>query len=424
MSARYLRVAAGAAAIVLGAIACSEGSVLGEVLSDDEDAAAPAPIPGEDASTSDVEDAGSSDGAIPGDVDADVDAADAGKTCTDEGWCHVLVPEGQTLRALWGDGQGTVWTVSDEGNILRWNGTAWVTSYAAGVPLFTIWGSGPTDLWAGGGAMPSGSDIEPGVLLHGTGPSPSSITWTKIATEVTVRSIWGTSATDVYAVASAPDRVETADPSYLLHHAGPTMDDGSSGWTVDPLSTEIPAHFDRVWGTSADDLWVSGRVRVSTSMVRGQVVHRVRDGSGGARWRIEQPAHLTFSETKTQTIGFSVSPTRAYLVGFTSDFAGNGDLHTGVSDGGDAPFTWTVTSSFDTGPGTQVLSTAWGLSPSEIWLAGEQGRLRRWDGQTWHIAAVSLDGLPFQKAIHAIWGSGSDDIWAVGAGIALHKVKP
>ncbi|MBX3199774.1 MAG: hypothetical protein KF894_16685 [Labilithrix sp.] len=419
MSARWhLRLAAVATSIGLGAVACSEGSVLGEVMSDDEDAAAPPPLPGEDASAPDVEDAGSGDGGT-GDPDADV--ADAAKTCTDEGWCHVVVPDDQTLRALWGDGQGTVWTVSDEGNILRWNGTAWVQSYAAGVPLTTIWGSGPTDLWAGGGVTSTGGALEPGVLLHGTGPSPSAITWTKVATEVNVRSIWGSSATDVYAVTSVPHRVEAADPSYLLHYAGePT--DGSSGWTVDPLSTELPAHFDRVWGTSADDVWVSGRFRFSAAMVRGKVAHRLPDGEGGHRWRTDEPAQTHSSETRSETIGFSVSPTHAYLIGFIGNAGGEGNLHTGVSPGGDAPFTWTQTVTSGTGPSTRSLATAWGFSPTEIWFAGEYGRLRRWNGQTWRIANVSLDGLPLQQAIYAIWGSGPGDIWAVGAGLALHKV--
>jgi len=32
--------------------------------------------------------------------------------------------------------------------------------------------------------------------------------------------------------------------------------------------------------------------------------------------------------------------------------------------------------------------------------------------------------LPVQKAIHAIWGSGPDDVWAVGQDVALHKGAP
>jgi hypothetical protein len=414
---RHLQIVAWATSIGIGALACSDGTVLG-IFSENDDAAAPAPLPKEDASSSEADDAGVNDGAI---LDAAVtDAADAAKTCTDEGWCHVVVPNGQTLRALWGDGQGTVWTVSEEGNILRWNGTAWVQSHAAGASLSTIWGSGPTDLWAGGGATSNGSDIEPGILLHGTGPNPSSITWTSVTTDVPIRSIWGTSATSVYAVASVPHRVETADPSYLLHHAG-SMTDGRPDFAVDPLSTELPAHFDKVWGTSEDDVWVSGRVRVSAAMIRGKVAHRVPSGDGGSSWRTDQPAHTLSSETRSEAFGFSLSPEQPYLIGFASDFSGTGHLHTGVSDGG--PFTWTQTASAVTGPSApNGLTTAWGVSPSEIWLAGSWGRLRRWNGQSWRIAAVSLDGLPLQNAIHAIWSSGSNDIWAVGADIALHKV--
>jgi len=59
-----------------------------------------------------------------------------------------------------------------------------------------------------------------------------------------------------------------------------------------------------------------------------------------------------------------------------------------------------------------------------VWLAGSLGRLRHWDGVKWRAAEVSLDGLPVQKAIHAIWGSGPDDVWAVGQDVALHKGAP
>lgn len=419
-----LRLAAVATSIGVGAVACSEGSVLGVVLPEDEDAAAPSPIPEEDASTPEAADAGIDDGGSPRDSDADVtDAADAGKTCTSEGWCHVVVPGGQTLRALWADGQGTAWTVSEEGNILRWNGTAWVQSYATGAPLFAIWGSGPTDLWAGGGATSTGGTIEPGILLHGTGPNASAITWTEVTTAATVQSIWGTSGTDVYAVVSAPHRVDAADPSQLLHYAGPVTD-GSSGWTVDPVSTAFPAHFDTVWGTSADDVWLAGRVRISASTVRGQVVHRIPNGEGEPTWRSEQPAHTFASETTTRVLGISATTTRAWLVGFSSTFDGSGDLHTGATSAASAPFTWTTTNAYDTGPGANAIYTGWAASPSEIWFAGQYGRLRRWDGQSWRIAAIALDGVPVQKAIHAVWGAGPNDIWAVGADIALHKVTP
>ncbi|MDF2696357.1 MAG: hypothetical protein K0S65_4740, partial [Labilithrix sp.] len=45
--------------------------------------------------------------------------------CSEDDFCHSLVPEGELLRGVWGDGQGVVWAVSTTGDVLRWDGTSW-----------------------------------------------------------------------------------------------------------------------------------------------------------------------------------------------------------------------------------------------------------------------------------------------------------
>ncbi len=405
---RCLLVTAPAGSLVLGVVACSDGRVLGVVEPDAALAAPPAADPSEDDVPS-TEDAGSSD-----DASADSDAAVAGPSCTHEGWCHTVVPGGQTLKSVWGDGHGVVWAVSEEGNVLRWDGAAWVQSHAAGVPLHAIWGSGPTDLWAGGGVTSKNNVAMPGVLLHGTGSSPSSISWTHVSAPVTIRSIWGTSANDVYAAASVTNRVDATDPSFVLHYS-------ESEWTIDSVSTAFPAHFERVWGTSRDDIWVAGRVPVSPYFVNGQVLHRRPDGAGGFTWTKELSS-MTGSTT-VDVFGFSASSNATFLIGFTSDYNGP-YYHTGTSNDEGASFTWTPYRGALTGFTQNALSTLWATGPDDVWLAGQQGRLRHWNGTEWHVAAVALDKWPVQNAVHAIWGSGSNDIWVVGADIALHKVAP
>ena len=355
------------------------------------------------------------DGGVPEDAggDAGVDADAAKPTCTSEGWCHTAVPDKQTLRSVWGDGQGTVWAVSAEGNVLRWDGTAWVQNHSAGVPLNAIWGSGPTDLWVGGGTPGTSSEEPIGTLLHGTGASSGTITWIPVAVPLTIRSIWGTSAPDVWASASRGDRVAAGDASYVLHYAG-------AGWETDAVSSAFPAHFERVWGTSPDDVWVSGRIPVNEWSSQGQVLHRRPDGAGGFEWSREQPT--TEDPCYSEIFGFAVSPTATFLIGFTGDFSGDGYYHTGVSSDQGATFVWTEHRPGVTGFNDGALSTLWGTGPNDLWVAGRRGRLRHWDGAKWRVALVSLDDdMPEQRAIHAIWGTSSDDLWAVGADIALHK---
>ena len=430
---RYLRFTALAAALVTIAVACAQADMtIGAVVDDPDTGPSAAIPPPEDAAAQGDADATS---------DASTDVAQPKPTCTDEGWCHTDVPDGQTLRDVWGDGAGTVWTVSEQGKILRWDGKAWVESHDAGVPLYAIWGSSPTDLWVGGGTRTQFSEVLPGVLLHGTGSSPDTITWTAVITPMTIRSIWGTSASDVWAVASVTHRVNSADPSLVLHYAGPPADpdagavDGTdsgvpdagvaalaTGWAVDPVSTVFPAHFEKVWGTSNDDVWVAGRVPPSFGTPAGQVLHLGPDGDGSVVWREEQPP--TPGSARADMNGISFSRSLTFVVGFHGD-TNSPYFHTGVSSDDGATFTWTQRTAAETGFANNALSTVWGTGPNDIWIAGQRGRLRHWDGSQWRVAAVSLeDVMPVQNAVHAMWGSGPDDIWVVGADIALHKVKP
>mgnify|MGYP000926056622 CR=1 FL=1 len=51
----------------------------------------------------------------------------------------------------------------------------------------------------------------------------------------------------------------------------------------------------------------------------------------------------------------------------------------------------------------------WGSALNNVWLVGDGGAMRHYDGSTWNIlpAVVPYDLL-------GIWGSAADDIWAVG----------
>ena len=124
---------------------------------------------------------------------ADHDASEAPdaqpRTCSDDNVCQTVLPPNSFLRDVWSAGDGVVWAVgwkeppnSDlTGTILRWDGSAWAVQFeTAGQVLSALWGSSPTDIWAGG----------EGGLYHGTGPSSDAITWTKVRSEL-VTSIRG-----------------------------------------------------------------------------------------------------------------------------------------------------------------------------------------------------------------------------------------
>lgn len=414
---RVLRVSFLAATMVPIVFACGDS---GE--SDNADVDVVAPDGASDApSVPDAADDGpssTSDASIDAGVTVDGDAgADAGsppRTCSTENWCHVPVPDGQVLNAVWGDGKGVVWTVSSTGRILRWNGAAWVQSYpdadaGPGAPLNAVWGSSSTDIWVGGFNM----------LLHGTGASPETIAWTAVPTPVpvTVRSVWGTGPSDVWAVGYTGNAYGS-----VLHHSGSSEGDADAGWTVDPVTSAFPTRFVKVWGTSADDVWLGG-IQGNTASVRAARALHGRltevDGGVGHTWTSDGCAagyHFngaaSVNRSTVYLLGFSVANSAltktGYCVGSSSD------------DGG--TFTWSQetfasanTTNFD----------AWGTSSDDVWVVGDLGRLRHWDGTSWRTEGVALDDVvPVVRNLYGIWGSKSDDVWVVGDNVSLHKVGP
>ncbi len=402
--ASYVRsIAIGASLVVVG-IACSEGAIdeeSGGEMSRDQDASDVAEVD----SGSTADDAGS-------DVDAsaaNVDAGDAGdappRTCSDEGWCHTKVPDHQTLRDVWGGGNGVVWTVTTAGNVLYWDGAAWVQSHAAGTPLYAIWGSGPNDLWAGGD----------GGLFHGTGSTPATMTWTAVPVGAPIRSIWGKSATDVWATGYSG--TTTSFTGYVLRYSGPPAEspdggDAGTGWAVDPVAKAFPTRFTKVWGTSDADVWLGGQ---TGTLNDARVLRGRPDGAGGYVWTgsPQTPTGRLFNGA-----GF-VSRHEVFLLGLDPSTSLPG-WYTGIRTDDDAGFTWTRYDGFTSG--NALLNAVWGTGPNDVWIAGALGRLRHWDGTSWRVAGTALDDvMPVIATLYAIWGSGNDGIWVVGDGIALHK---
>ena len=74
------------------------------------------------------------DGGVDDAADAARADADASVLCSPDGFCHLPVPVSDSLRAVWGDGAGTVWAVSDKGDVLRWDGTAFLVHATAAEP--------------------------------------------------------------------------------------------------------------------------------------------------------------------------------------------------------------------------------------------------------------------------------------------------
>ncbi|MDF2692676.1 MAG: Type fimbrial biosis protein PilY1, partial [Labilithrix sp.] len=70
-------------------------------------------------------------------------------------------------------------------------------------------------------------------------------------------------------------------------------------------------------------------------------------------------------------------------------------------------------------PTTENLRAVWGSGPNDVWAVGELATIVHWDGQSWTLATSALP-LGTKPDLNGIWGSGPEDVWAVGKGTALH----
>jgi hypothetical protein len=62
--------------------------------------------------------------------------------------------------------------------------------------------------------------------------------------------------------------------------------------------------------------------------------------------------------------------------------------------------------------GTPTLFGAWGSGPTDVWAAGVNGTVVRFDGNAW--AAVPLSGAAATQTLTSVWGASSNDVWVVG----------
>lgn len=405
------------AGLLLGAatvLACSSSGDGGEAPVDATDASA-------DTNATTMPDASATDRDAGESVDATTDAAvdAAPRTCSDENFCRTPLPPNQVLRAVWGDGQGTVWAVSQGGSVLRWTGEAWsIHSSRAGESYFSIWGFSPTDIWIG---------TDTG-LLHGTGPSAAAITFepVDIPGDDTIPSmaIWGSSPDDIWVAGGFISRT----PPYSARGRVVHLVNGE--WTEE-LSVASNFAYSHVWGTPSSGIWVSGNSITRTGFGGTTLLRRaVGQDSFSAEDLPQAPNGAALANPSRIDGAASTSDTTMVVLGATSTAGGvrvtGPAVWRGSSTDQGATFTWSAEPK--TLPGTLAdpffaLTTVWARSPEDTWAAGEFGRLRHFDGTSWTEAKLTVAVTPEISPLYGIWGKEPGDFWVVGDNLAIHKTS-
>jgi hypothetical protein len=389
--------------------------------------------------------------------------------CTPDGrWClDDPYPMGGSLDSIWAASSNDVW-VSGEIGTMHYDGTAWTRYFFRVQGLF---GTSSTDVWANvlsfnSGGTPSGSPD----LMHWDGSH-----WSRIQTgaAVNLAGVWASSPTDVFVIGPAGTILHFDGVSWTTQASGTTSDlylvwgfqpydvwaagdsgvvihyDGAS-WSPNSPGILTMASRGHLWGSFASDLWLCysnenpyhwrGRSWSPVTQIGGvdQCMGRATKddvlftsgsfiSAGGGQvflqWTSPPDGGIVQVSLPPQTPGSLEFPILAstrdeYFVGMRgSRWGGNGLAH-GV------PASWTsytqgtiaslggcngLSAIWNAGGGTYYAVTGSGVSPNRHLVSTARAQ---WSTKGY----IGTDHV-----MHAMWGSGLNDVWAVGdSGVATH----
>lgn len=342
------------------------------------------------------------------------------RVCSTDKWCwENPLPQGNTMRSIWGTAANDIWAVGEAGTILHYDGVTWSSPIATGEAgtqdLFSIYGTSATDIWAVGAR---------GTLVHWNGTAWSVSNQSGLATTQNLAAIWG-SGKEYWAVGAG---------GTILHYDG--MD-----WSGAPGNGQVTtANLAAIWGSSPTDIWAVGANTAilhwngtawstdpkSGSFGTGSLcVLRSIMGSGpsnvwiggscvlfpsknilinynGTAWSTATVTGNTVSSTQSVWMPNSNS---VWVSGYASSLSNGASAH---YDG----TTWTTQNGMTAG---NSILDIWGSSDTDIWGVSYYGNLVHYDGTTWSTPPLVTPPAPYTY-LQSVWANSSSDVWAVGLG--------
>ena len=204
-------------------------------------------------------------------------------------------------------------------------------------------------------------------------PALEAETWEAHAVPVSaqntyIRSIWGSSPNNVYAVGNG---------GLILHYNG-------REWVEE--SNVVDKTLKDVWGYSSDDVYIVGH--------DGTILHY--DGNVNSDWEIIQnDSQENLTQENLMAVCGDVG-NNVFAVG------SNGTVvkHDKITD------TWSVT----TLSGSPYLFGCWGSnSSSDVYATGFEGSIFKFNGSSWESMTSGTS-----EYLYGVWGSSKDNVYSVG----------
>ena len=263
--------------------------------------------------------------------------------------------------------------------------------------LTAVWGSSATDVWAVGSG---------GTILHNDGSGWEAVS---SGTTDTLYAVWGTGPGDVWI---------TGPITTILH--GPGAAPSQPAWT-----NEVPFGDGRLsppgrqlalWGAGPSDVHVGGEPFAHIVDDLGIYTPGNHLHLSGDAWSVLEGFDGQYPQGTVRAIWGS-SPDDVWM---SIDNArdqpwARGTLVHGTAPAAGEPLAWRSVDS----QSSVVLESLWGSSAGDVWAVGVNGTIRRFvTGATkWAV----VDDAPTHEALHRVWGTGPNDVWVVGdAGTILH----
>lgn len=164
-------------------------------------------------------------------------------------WSPMRTGIGNNLNGVWGNAVNNVFAVGDKGTILYYDGLKW-SLMKSGIKgdLYGVWGTSEKDVYAVGEI----DELEIGILHY------DGLTWdvTKLVTTVTpLRGIWGTGYNDIFVVGSYQQ---------IFHYNGKVWEKSEHNFGT----------LRSVWGDSGKDVYAVGYDSVSVYDGHGGLINR------------------------------------------------------------------------------------------------------------------------------------------------------
>jgi len=331
------------------------------------------------------------------------------------------------LYGVWGTGPSSVYAVGNRGTIIHFDGSLWgATSYSSGGNFFGISGTSDNDIIAVGDYRLNGYIATYNGSTWSSGPNGNYVQYTGVwkspdnkifmavddyatgACRGAVRynvgsgwitssagtdravsgSMWGTSASDVYAVFSS---------GYVMRFDG-------TNWSA-PQQVSVYPLFG-VWGASGGDVYAVGQpstvFRLSDSSwelmygLGGVLVGQRIDSAGTKLWT-NDGARITLSQEEERQPVVIVDPAGLATFAWKDSRNGNWDIYSRRVSVARGPIVGTLLLSYGATPARDGIVVRWQLAEYE---AQDRFLISRSDGKgepTWQAIAPSIEsaGLSF-----------------------------